>query len=469
MTENTQETNSKSGDFDPDILKTSTKNNKSPSPDLPSKTGIIGHILAAEILLIAIIFAISPKELYSDNAIKFSVQFVIAPAVAILSSWKHYFKPNITSAILALKIGTAVFLGLWVTQVAIDANAIITGKQSLHDALTTNYDLVAVSFFISEAIYLIPLLTVRHLLSNRFPRFVLHYFSLSYAENIEIKRLISSYAKKSEIISRVLPDAPMERLVAISDLRQRAKNLRRTNILILGMVLAILCGAALFIVYAGQITSRDSQALTTLSSIAMSVKEQQQYIDTLQAERASLAENSETVGDMDEPNTINEDSEYRKWQKELNILRREGLKNAILANKSTLISAREELQRRIDVYKKYQEGLIPQSARSESEYAVTELLVAGGITRFGVLIISVYFVQILIGLYKYNVQAAAHYFAQADSLLLLGHGASDIGDLASVLRLSADFELKDAAPSERTLSKFGDVVEKVVERVHSKN
>ena len=43
----------------------------------------------------------------------------------------------------------------------------------------------------------------------------------------------------------------------------------------------------------------------------------------------------------------------------------------------------------------------------EDDWTISTLLVATGLTRFGVLILAIYLVQILINLYRYNTRVAA--------------------------------------------------------------
>ena len=58
------------------------------------------------------------------------------------------------------------------------------------------------------------------------------------------------------------------------------------------------------------------------------------------------------------------------------------------------------------------------NAELDENLSAFDLLIATGVTRFGVLIIAVYLVQILINLYRYNTRTAAYYLAHADALLL---------------------------------------------------
>ena len=77
--------------------------------------------------------------------------------------------------------------------------------------------------------------------------------------------------------------------------------------------------------------------------------------------------------------------------------------------------------------------------RTRAHSPIPDLLVAAGVTRFGVLIISIYLVQILINLYRYNTRLASFYRAQADSLVLLELDAKVVGRMQAQLLPHVDY------------------------------
>lgn len=75
----------------------------------------------------------------------------------------------------------------------------------------------------------------------------------------------------------------------------------------------------------------------------------------------------------------------------------------------------------------------------KSDLTASDLLIATGVTRFGVLIISVYLVQILITLYRYNTRTAAYYRAHADALLLSNENPKAMKALHKALVPNVDY------------------------------
>jgi hypothetical protein len=83
------------------------------------------------------------------------------------------------------------------------------------------------------------------------------------------------------------------------------------------------------------------------------------------------------------------------------------------------------------------------------------LLVAAGVTRFGVLIISIYLVQILINLYRYNTRLATFYRAQADSLVLLELDAKKVGSIQEQFLPHVDYGKMPSTIPERIADAVG--------------
>ena len=100
--------------------------------------------------------------------------------------------------------------------------------------------------------------------------------------------------------------------------------------------------------------------------------------------------------------------------------------------------------------------------------ATRNLLYAAGVTRFGVLAIVIYLVQILINLYRYNVQVAGFYMGQADALLLLDHSAKKIRALSRAMSPGIDFGRTPQALPERILKQFKEMAEAAYSRVGKK-
>ncbi len=78
------------------------------------------------------------------------------------------------------------------------------------------------------------------------------------------------------------------------------------------------------------------------------------------------------------------------------------------------------------------------------------LIAAAVVTRLGVALIAVYLVQVLLNLYRYNTQVAAHYRAQADSIILSDLSASKIKSLQTAFLPDVKYGKMPKAEPART-------------------
>ena len=95
---------------------------------------------------------------------------------------------------------------------------------------------------------------------------------------------------------------------------------------------------------------------------------------------------------------------------------------------------------------------------------VAALLVAEAVTRFGVLAIAIYLVQILINLYQYNTRLAAYYLAQKDALVLYDHSSSDIAKLHKQLWPDLQYGKQPRQIPQKVVDRMGRIAEKALKR-----
>ena len=232
-----------------------------------------------------------------------------------------------------------------------------------------------------------------------------------------------------------LKKSPLEVSTEVLEFHRRANSLMQRANVVLWIIVAVLLFTAVFIVFAGKISELGTAKISPLSDMTADRDGLQDGLQILQGE----------VEDLE-----NELAREKRKEKESNLKLREidGLsaeeRGALLVESET---ARGEIIR-IESLKKLksdhiriererlnhfdaevrnarEELLLPNANVGAEDAPGTlgslvdpRLLLATGITRFGVLIIAIYLVQILINLYRYNTRAAAYYLAHADSLLL---------------------------------------------------
>ena len=98
----------------------------------------------------------------------------------------------------------------------------------------------------------------------------------------------------------------------------------------------------------------------------------------------------------------------------------------------------------------------------------TRLLFSANVTRFGVLTLSIYLVQILINLYRFNSKPAAYYRTQADILMLYNPGSNEIGDLLSELNPPLDFGKEPAHLTKLIVDRVGEAATRAFDKLNKK-
>ena len=109
-------------------------------------------------------------------------------------------------------------------------------------------------------------------------------------------------------------------------------------------------------------------------------------------------------------------------------------------------------------------ALLESQSGGQAQPVDPNLLLATGITRFGVLAIAIYLVQILIGLYRYNTRVAAYYLATSDALVVLDHKQDTIGDLHGLLWPDLDYGKTPQSIPQRIADAFSKSVDAAVSR-----
>ena len=105
---------------------------------------------------------------------------------------------------------------------------------------------------------------------------------------------------------------------------------------------------------------------------------------------------------------------------------------------------------------------------SASEFKVDpNVLLAQGITRFGVVIIAIYLVQILMSLYRFNTRMAAYYRSHADALVLKSEDTNTLTARQRILLPHIDYGKTPVSVLERlaeqaraALDQVGDTLSK---------
>lgn len=239
-------------------------------------------------------------------------------------------------------------------------------------------------------------------------------------------------------------------------LRRRGEALQDTNLFLLTFILGVLIGAATFVVFAGAVASKDTSSLNVLLPLRQAVDKAQDNARVIDSE---LAENLARKANVESDVGVGPSAQLAL---KLRVQRLNEMAEVSKRRREFALSELEYARKQLDKA----EAAINLATPSNQD-AVT-LLLAAGITRFGVLAIAIYLVQILVRLYQYNALVSAHYFAQADALLLKGSSPTDLGDLIAKLRLTVGFGKPDATIPERVLDRVAGLMETAAEHIKKK-
>lgn len=248
------------------------------------------------------------------------------------------------------------------------------------------------------------------------------------------------------------------RALAYSELRTRGQRLRSLNVWLLILMVAVLISAAGFIVFAGQIAGKDTQSLDSMRNLSTSITTTSENIEKLETERGDQSLSKIKVERELEDTTIS----GAKKQDLLDKGDRAKLKFETLSKQITRLET--ELERQRKMASDLESSLYSVNTGAKDPVTATNLLVAAGITRFGVLAVVIYLVQILVGLYRYNAQLAGHYLAHADAVLLSGSSIKEMGVLSNQLQPHVSFGKPVETMPEKMIEKMGNIFKATIEK-----
>ena len=200
-------------------------------------------------------------------------------------------------------------------------------------------------------------------------------------------------------------------------LHRRSDILTKQATYVLWIIITVLLFTAVFVVFAGQISGWGTKPINHLSNM---IAERDEFRDRIQSLTNQFDNFNSEIIEIDfrledEKNT----QQNRATRAELERLY--SLRDNIDDQIQRLLKQEDTLDEKIQALRislVEKEGDSNSDQPNSDQNFVSQLLLAAGITRFGVVIISIYLVQILSNLYRYNIQTAAHYRAIADFIIL---------------------------------------------------
>ena len=232
-----------------------------------------------------------------------------------------------------------------------------------------------------------------------------------------------------------------ERELVIAELAGRGVDLQKRSRYLLVSIVVMIIFAALFIIFAGQITSLDVSGIKLLALAQADVRSAE---DELNRTLAEISRTSQIRLQRVKDQTAKPEQRFDVTTPEDDRLADEALSLKLDSKKAALAKANEMLLRVKD--KQFDDG------RPRDQTSNQLLLIQTSVTRFGVVLIVVFLVQILVNLHRYNMRLAAFYFGRCDALLLSKQTVSlrEFIDILSTDNL--DFGKPPKTPAEEAKS-----------------
>jgi Tfp pilus assembly protein PilO len=253
--------------------------------------------------------------------------------------------------------------------------------------------------------------------------------------------------------AKLPPDnvAVAERLAVMLEIRERVRRLRLRTTGILATVGVALVGAAIIVVFAGSLTSIDATAVSNVDKVKSDIAEEQRQL-------TRLYQNQTQSAALEQARTAGIKSETERLERQLTL--------SSLPTEPTAIQAMiSDGKERIVKLNALLEPAWKKELETQRGYSDWHYIAATAITRVGVVLIIIYLVQILIGLYRYNTRLATYYSAKQDVLGLWDGNPTSLKRLDEIMGSPKfDFGKEPRHPLEDLLKAAGSKMGAAVSR-----
>jgi hypothetical protein len=239
-----------------------------------------------------------------------------------------------------------------------------------------------------------------------------------------------------------------EKLAVMSEIDERVDRLRRRTTTILTTIGAALLAAAFVVIFAGRLTSVDASAVSNIDRLKSEVLDTTKTLTRLY-QYQSLYSQLETAR-----KAFASSSDLEKIERSLGSLREGSNFPPDLQSATQLVSQNNA---RVEKLNDLLDDAWKRELVAEHGYSDWRYIVATAITRVGVVLIIVFLVQILLGLYRYNMRLIAYYSANRDLLTIWDGNQTTLGQLQAILAPpKIDFGKEPKHPLEDILKVVGE-------------
>ena len=263
-----------------------------------------------------------------------------------------------------------------------------------------------------------------------------------------------------DAFDREFEKMPKNLIAQVGEFRKRARSLMRTARAVLICIVLVLAFAAFVVIFAGQIAEFGTVRIAPYLDFLEERNNREGEIRRYEGRLDNLNRQVTTIKNRLESGRFRRDGEKAQMERivENYLAQIPLLSDRIKKKRSELSELNHEVYRsRIQIIKKMGDN-------NNSLDFNSNLIVATGITRFGIVIIAIYLVQILIHLYRYNTQAAAKYLSYADAIMLKEIDTSQIEAVQNLYSLDIGYGRAPTAIPSRAIDAFVAFLNKSIMR-----
>jgi hypothetical protein len=252
-----------------------------------------------------------------------------------------------------------------------------------------------------------------------------------------------------------------DRNIVMYEIDKRVEVLRTRTSFILFVIGLSLVTAAIIVIFAGRLTSIDAAAVSPIDKIKTELADEKKALTTLYQYQGTL----NRAGELRQNPNLSSDAQ--KELKELDRFLDSGTNYdpPIPKNPAALKSMIEKQEGQFEKTSDLFETALKKEVTEEHGYGDWRYIVATAITRIGVVLIIVFLVQILMGLYRYNTRLITYYNSRRDLLSLWEGKAEGLKALDQVLAPpKIDFGKEPKHPLEDIIRAAGAAIQKTAAR-----
>jgi hypothetical protein len=293
-------------------------------------------------------------------------------------------------------------------------------------------------------VYVVYSLVARLIIRNWPERAKWVAFAAPFEDKDKGSNLTLSFADRRNLKSSEMLLA--DRLDVINGIHRRVERLVLRSQVILYTIGLALVASAIVILFAGRLTSIDASAVSNVDRLKSDLSDEVRKLSKLYQLKNAYSQ-QEAAANL----SLSRD-QLDKLDRQISSLRDDSSPGD--STSTTVVIAREELQ--ADKIRTLLQEAWEKELDSQQGYSDWHYIAATAITRVGIVLIIVYLVQILMGLYRYNTRLIAYYNSRRDLLTLWDGKQRSLKSLDEILTSSKiDFGKEPKHPLEDLIHALG--------------